>query len=62
MAKRTRRNRLRRSEGEASGYQGEVAVEDGGWRERLELILFVGVEVICLLLFVDFLFIGYFVK
>ena len=31
-------------------------------RERLELILFLVVEVLCLLLFIDFLFIGYYVK
>ncbi|MDP6779823.1 MAG: hypothetical protein QGI83_23905 [Candidatus Latescibacteria bacterium] len=31
-------------------------------RERVELILFLVVEVLCILLFVDFLFIGYYVK
>jgi len=31
-------------------------------RDRLELILFIVVEVLCLLLFVDFLFIGFYVK
>ena len=31
-------------------------------RERLELILFLVVEVLCLLLFIDFLFVGYYVK
>lgn len=31
-------------------------------RERIELILFIAVEVLCLLLFVDFLFIGFYVK
>ena len=31
-------------------------------RERVELILFLVVEVLCLLLFIDFLFIGYYVK
>ena len=31
-------------------------------RERLELILFLVVEVLCLLLFIDFLFIGFYVK
>jgi len=31
-------------------------------RERVELILFIAVEVLCLLLFVDFLFIGFYVK
>ena len=33
-----------------------------GLRERIELILFVAVEVVCLLLFVDFLFFGIYVK
>ena len=32
------------------------------FRERLELILFLVVEVLCLLLFIDFLFVGYYVK
>ncbi len=31
-------------------------------RERRELILFLVVEVLCLLLFIDFLFIGFYVK
>lgn len=31
-------------------------------RERIELILFIAVEVLCLALFVDFLFIGFYVK
>lgn len=31
-------------------------------RERVELILFIAVEVLCLLLFIDFLFIGFYVK
>jgi hypothetical protein len=33
-----------------------------GLRERIELVLFVAVEVVCLLLFVDFLFFGFYVK
>lgn len=32
------------------------------FRERLELILFFIVEILCLLLFIDFLFLGYYVK
>lgn len=32
------------------------------FRERLELLLFIGVEVLCLLLFLDFLFFGFYVK
>ena len=31
-------------------------------RERAEIILFIVVEVLCLLLFIDFLFIGFYVK
>ncbi|MFT5366004.1 MAG: hypothetical protein ACI8V2_000946 [Candidatus Latescibacterota bacterium] len=31
-------------------------------RERIEMILFVVVEVLCLLLFIDFLFLGFYVK
>jgi hypothetical protein len=31
-------------------------------RDRFELILFIVVEVLCLLLFVDFLFFGFYVK
>jgi hypothetical protein len=31
-------------------------------RERIELILFIAVEVLCLLLFIDFLFIGFYIK
>ncbi|MDP6039823.1 MAG: hypothetical protein QGG64_14825 [Candidatus Latescibacteria bacterium] len=31
-------------------------------RERVELGLFIAVEVLCLLLFIDFLFIGFYVK
>jgi hypothetical protein len=34
----------------------------GGWRDRLESYLFLAVEILCLLLFIDFLFIGYYVK
>jgi hypothetical protein len=33
-----------------------------GLRERVELALFIAVEVVCLLLFVDFLFFGFYVK
>ena len=36
--------------------------EEPGLRQRLELILFLVVEVLCLLLFIDFLFIGFYVK
>ena len=60
MAKRTRRNRDRgteRTDGQSTDSSGE-----GGWRDRLELYLFLAGEILCLLLFIDFLFIGYYVK
>ncbi len=60
MAKRTRRDRSRRSTEEDAITEG--AAEVGGWRDRLELVLFLAVEILCLLLFIDFLFIGYYVK
>lgn len=31
-------------------------------RERAELVLFIAVEVLCLALFVDFLFLGFYIK
>lgn len=31
-------------------------------RDRLELVLFLAVEIICILLFADFLFFGFYVK
>ena len=31
-------------------------------RERVEVVLFIVVEVLCLLLFIDFLFLGIYVK
>ena len=31
-------------------------------RERVEVVLFIVVEVLCLLLFIDFLFLGFYVK
>jgi hypothetical protein len=40
----------------------EPEVEEAGLREKLEIYLFLAVEVLCLLLFIDFLFIGYYVK
>ena len=36
--------------------------EEASLREKLEIYLFLAVEVLCLLLFIDFLFIGYYVK
>jgi hypothetical protein len=39
-----------------------VNTEEPGLREKLEIYLFLAVEILCLLLFVDFLFIGYYVK
>ena len=49
----------------ANTKSADIASEPGvatSLRERIELILFVSVEVLCLLLFIDFLFIGYYVK
>ena len=40
----------------------EPQVEEAGLREKVEIYLFLAVESLCLLLFVDFLFIGYYVK
>ena len=40
----------------------EEGAESPTFRERLELILFLVVEILCLLLFIDFLFIGFYVK
>lgn len=45
----------------AADAQAEVSQEPT-LRERLELILFLVVEVLCLLLFIDFLFVGLYVK
>ena len=40
-----------------------ASAEDApGLREKIEINLFLAVEILCLLLFVDFLFIGYYVK
>ncbi len=58
MAKSKARDSARSSQPEESG--SELAAPS--LRERVELILFLVVEVLCLLLFVDFLFIGYYVK
>jgi hypothetical protein len=46
---------------DAPGSPAEEASEPT-FRDRLELVLFLAVEIICILLFVDFLFIGYYVK
>ena len=40
----------------------EEPVEEAGLREKIEIYLFLAVEILCLLLFIDFLFIGYYVK
>lgn len=47
---------------EVSGPDEETAEAESGIREKVELILFLAVEVLCLLLFVDFLFFGFYVK
>ena len=36
--------------------------EEPTLRDKLEVYLFLAVEILCLLLFIDFLFIGYYVK
>ncbi len=46
------------SEPAEKGTEGQTPT----FRERLELILFLVVEILCLLLFIDFLFVGYYVK
>jgi len=40
----------------------EPQLEEAGLREKVEIYLFLAVEILCLLLFIDFLFIGYYVK
>ena len=40
----------------------EPQTEEAGLREKVEIYLFLAVEILCLLLFIDFLFIGYYVK
>ena len=56
MAKATR------SAGAVQPGNEDVELERPGFRERLELIILLVVEVLCLLLFIDFLFVGYYVK
>ena len=46
----------------APSADGDAAAEAPTFRERLELALFLIVEILCLLLFVDFLFVGYYIK
>lgn len=40
----------------------EEPVEEATLREKVEIYLFLAVEILCLLLFIDFLFIGFYVK
>jgi len=40
----------------------EAEEEAPSLRDRAELILFIAVEVLCLILFIDFLFLGIYVK
>jgi len=56
MAKSDRAESVPKSAEEDSEAQGAT------FRERLELALLLVVEVLCLLLFVDFLFFGFYVK
>lgn len=58
MAKSKARDSARHAPPEASGPEAIAP----SLRERVELVLFLVVEVLCILLFVDFLFIGYYVK
>jgi len=53
MAKRDRKQQSK---------PAETSEEEPGLREKVEIYLFLVVEILCLLLFVDFLFIGYYVK
>ena len=58
MAKLKARDSARDSQPEGSGLEPAAP----SLRERVELVLFLVVEVLCILLFVDFLFVGYYVK
>ena len=58
MARSKARDSARSSEPEGVALEPDAP----SLRERVELVLFLVVEVLCLLLFVDFLFIGYYVK
>tara|TARA_B100000676_G_scaffold249664_1_gene253840 strand:- start:415 stop:579 length:165 start_codon:yes stop_codon:yes gene_type:complete len=42
--------------------KAQAPEEEAGLREKIEVYLFLAVEILCLLLFIDFLFIGYYVK
>ena len=42
--------------------EGQEAEEAPTLRDRIEVYLFLAVEIVCILLFVDFLFIGWYVK
>lgn len=53
MAKRDRKQESKRA---------ETFEEEASLKEKVEIYLFLAVEILCLLLFVDFLFIGYYVK
>jgi hypothetical protein len=52
----------RRQEGGAQPGGQDDSAQPPTFRERLELILFLLVEILCLLLFVDFLFLKIYVK
>ena len=58
-----RENKTEDAQNEDSAEQDqESSPEEPGLRQQLELVLFLVVEVLCLLLFIDFLFIGFYVK
>jgi hypothetical protein len=52
----------RRQEGGPQRGAQEVDAQPPTLRERIELILFLAVEVMCLLLFIDFLFLKIYIK
>ena len=61
MAKSKRSSDRFATAGRAS-EEGDVGAQAPTFRERLELYLFLAVEILCLLLFIDFLFVGFYVK
>lgn len=41
---------------------GNTQTDTASLRERVEMALFIAVEVLCLVLFLDFLFFGFYIK
>ncbi|HCR17716.1 MAG TPA: hypothetical protein DIU35_09545 [Candidatus Latescibacteria bacterium] len=52
----------RRQDGSPQSGGQDDSAQPPTFRERLELILFLVVEILCLLLFIDFLFLKIYVK